>query len=72
MNRSVVIIAGFIAALVAIGSACGGTDCSQVVKFKDVKAFSRSCVECHSSKLEGADRNSAPSDINFDTFEGAK
>jgi uncharacterized membrane protein len=73
--RSVVVVIALpalVSLVASIGSACGGPDCTDVPKFADVKAFSKSCVECHSSELEGADRKSAPTGIDFDTYEGAK
>lgn len=31
----------------------------------------RRCMDCHHSSLAGVDRNSAPTDFNFDTYAGA-
>ena len=31
-----------------------------------------SCTMCHSSSLSGSDRNGAPTDVNLDTYTGAK
>jgi len=33
--------------------------------------FTANCTQCHSSQLQGADRNGAPVGVNFDTYEGA-
>lgn len=30
------------------------------------------CLKCHSSSLSGSNRNGAPPDVNFDTYEAAK
>src|SRR5262245_54450553 len=59
-----------LAAAATLLPACG-PDCSQApAHFKDVKAFSKSCTECHAS--DAADRQGAPSSINFDRYEDAK
>ena len=34
--------------------------------------FSKICLHCHDSHLSGSSRNSAPSTVNFDTYESAK
>ena len=34
--------------------------------------FSEHCTSCHSSALGGADRQDAPTDINFDSYEAAR
>ncbi len=46
------------------------TDCSTAPTFSEVTLFA-SCTGCHSSTLEGADRNGAPADINYDTYDAA-
>jgi uncharacterized membrane protein len=47
-------------------------DCSSdVPAFADVTAFEK-CSHCHSSKLEDAARNGAPTSINFDSEPSAK
>jgi len=50
----------------------GGTsgDCEDVPTYADVSAFDK-CTMCHSSSLSGPDRNNAPMDHNFDTYDGA-
>jgi uncharacterized membrane protein len=49
-------------------------DCSNgvaVPTYAKVEALT-TCASCHSSKLSGAQRHDAPTDINFDTYEAAK
>jgi hypothetical protein len=77
-----VLIAAMIGTLIGCGSdddddddeggelpdvACTGT----IPAYADVDAFTK-CTMCHSSKLTGAARNSAPTDDNFDTQKGAE
>lgn len=40
-------------------------------EYADVEAF-ETCTNCHSSKVEGDDRNGAPTDVNFDTESAAE
>lgn len=47
-----------------------GDECEDVPTYDEVSAFDK-CVMCHSSELSGGDRNTAPADHNFDTYEGA-
>ena len=74
----------YLATTLVIGAslfaACGGNsedetlpdvDCTGTVPaFEDVTALTK-CAMCHSSKLSGASRKSAPADINFDTKAAA-
>ncbi|MGD8862072.1 MAG: hypothetical protein PVI30_18820 [Myxococcales bacterium] len=46
---------------------CDGAD---VPAFADVAAF-QTCTTCHSSALNGEQRNQAPDDDNFNTYESA-
>jgi uncharacterized membrane protein len=47
-------------------------DCSDGrPEYADVEVFDK-CTTCHSSELEGDDRNDAPSDVNFDTESAAE
>jgi uncharacterized membrane protein len=41
------------------------------VKFADVHALSSNCVACHSSSLTGAQRQGAPSGIDYDSYASA-
>jgi uncharacterized membrane protein len=62
------------AALALVVAACdggSGADCSKVVKFSEVKAFTNNCTSCHATTLEGANRQDAPADVNYDTYAEA-
>ena len=57
-------------------AACGpaastGTCPATPVKFADVHALSTNCVACHSSTLSGAQRQGAPSGIDYDSYASA-
>ncbi len=47
---------------------CGATS---VPIYSEVRAF-EVCTNCHSSQLSGPARNGAPTNVNFDSYEGAK
>jgi uncharacterized membrane protein len=66
--------------LISLATACGDdeegalpdVDCTGTKPaYDDVTAFKK-CTTCHSSKLSGAARNEAPTDINFDTEPAAE
>lgn len=72
-----------VAALTACGSedSDGGgnepdlpeVDCSgDVPTFDEVSAFRDVCTGCHSTALSGAERNGAPSRVNWDDYDSAK
>lgn len=46
-------------------------DCTQAVPRYSETTMFRSCVICHSSEVSGADRQKAPTKVNFDTYEAA-
>lgn len=72
-------------ALVPIAIACGSEssdvsddsadpidcDAEVVPGYSELSIFADVCTHCHSSDLEGPDRNGAPSTLNFDTYESA-
>ena len=68
---------GILSAALAV-MACGGGDddgnggdrCDDAPTFAEVSAF-QVCVNCHSSSKQGDDRNRAPSNVNFDTYDAA-
>lgn len=75
MSRSFLAVGLLIASLLP---ACGEksapkVDCSTatVPTFAQVEIFSL-CTSCHSSAVSGAARQSAPGDVNFDTYAAAK
>jgi cytochrome c5 len=45
-------------------------DAQDIPTFEEVAAFDK-CTTCHSSELSGAERNGAPADDNWDTYEEA-
>jgi uncharacterized membrane protein len=76
--RTVLAWVVFVSASVVAG--CGGnsaqmmssTDCgANAPKYADVTIFQK-CTMCHSSKLSGSARRSAPMEINFDTYAAAE
>jgi uncharacterized membrane protein len=46
-----------------------GDDCADAPTYDEVTALDK-CTMCHSSDLSGPDRNNAPADHNFDTYDG--
>jgi mono/diheme cytochrome c family protein len=49
----------------------GGDECDAAPTFSQVTAFSEVCVNCHSSTLDGNDRNGAPAGYDFDEYASA-
>ena len=65
------VVLSFAVSFVACGKSLPDVDCSGTVPaFEDVVALEK-CSTCHSSKLSGSARRSAPSNINFDTKAAA-
>lgn len=67
------------ALLVVLVVACGGedeggadADCDGPVPTFDEVTALQACTVCHATLLTGPDRNSAPSSINFDTYDAAR
>jgi hypothetical protein len=76
---------GLLVLAVALGAAaCGGdddeelpflpeVDCetADVPSYAEMTVFDEVCTNCHSTALAGDDRNDAPENVNFDTYEDA-
>lgn len=79
MLRKIRLMTGvLVAATAVLATGCdkGGVDqidcaSADVPAFADVSIWP-SCTGCHASTLEGADREGAPVNINFDVYETAK
>lgn len=56
-----------------LASACVGDEelPTQVTFVEAQPVFAEQCIGCHSSELEGDDRNNAPGAYNYDDFDGA-
>lgn len=54
-------------------AALGDCPPESTVVWSDVQPiFGTYCTHCHSTTLEGDDRNGAPEDVNLDTIDGAQ
>ncbi|HTJ82076.1 MAG TPA: hypothetical protein VL400_10150 [Polyangiaceae bacterium] len=56
------------------GTSSGGIDCSTVTPkgYSELSGAFSKCTTCHDSALTSpTDRQSAPSDVNYDTYEAA-
>lgn len=78
MMRSVAPCVVALACLVGCGEkqdpGGGGSSGSGSVTYSEDVApiFDANCIGCHAAYREGAERNGAPVDVNFDTYEGAE
>ena len=67
-------------ALISLLAACGDSgdtgapvDCSTVKTYGELSGAFSKCTTCHDSTLTNAtDRQAAPDDVNFDTYDAAK
>lgn len=62
------------AVLAGVVSACGpGVDCSTVSYAADIApAFAESCLPCHSASVRGPNRQGAPREVDYDTYDEVK
>lgn len=60
--------------LLVAGCPAADADCAETAPtWDDVSTiFSDRCTHCHSSTLEGPDRNGAPAGFNYDSEEGVR
>lgn len=81
--RTSILFASILACAITVplaASGCGGggdddggftVDCSGDVPSYSELTILDTCTGCHSSELDGVEREGAPEDINFDTYEAA-
>jgi uncharacterized membrane protein len=55
------------------GSTTGSVDCSTVKGYSELTSAFSKCTNCHDSALTNpTDRQAAPADLNYDTYDAAK